>query len=103
MKEWRQEWFGSSEIDSRGAESLGLTEGEMGMQHAAGDLHDAEDVDQAFASMMIDHHEGAVRMSELALEKGQHNEIRDLAEQIIAAQEREIEIMQAHAGGEHHE
>jgi uncharacterized protein (DUF305 family) len=103
MKEWRQEWFGSSEIDSQGAESLGLTESEMGMQHAAGDLDDAEDIDQAFASMMIDHHEGAVRMSELALEKGQHGELRDLAERIIAAQEREIEIMQQHAGEMHHE
>jgi uncharacterized protein (DUF305 family) len=102
MKGWRQEWFGSSEIDPEGAEALPLSEAEMGMQHMADDLVGAEDVDQAFASMMIDHHEGAVRMAELAVEQGRHAEIRDLAKRIIAAQEREIEIMQPHAEGEHH-
>jgi uncharacterized protein (DUF305 family) len=102
MTDWRRDWFGSGEIDPEGAESLGLAETEMGMQHAADDLVGAEDVDRAFASMMIDHHEGAVRMAELALDKGQHREIRDLAARIISAQEREIEIMEQHTSGEHH-
>jgi uncharacterized protein (DUF305 family) len=102
MKAWRDEWFGSAEIDPRGAESLGLSEEQMGMQHAAGDLATADDVDAAFAAMMIDHHEGAIRMAELALEQGEHAELRELAEEIIAAQEREIEVMREHAAGVHH-
>jgi uncharacterized protein (DUF305 family) len=102
MKEWRQDWFGSSEIDPEGAKPLGLDEAAMGMQHAADDLVGAADIDQAFAATMIDHHKGAVEMAKLALDEGQHTEIRDLGERIIAAQEREIEIMQPHAAGEHH-
>lgn len=55
-----------------------------------------------FAQMMIPHHEGAVAMAEAARERAEHDEIKELAEAIIAAQEREIEIMRPHAGGQHH-
>jgi uncharacterized protein (DUF305 family) len=41
-------------------------------------------------------------MAEAAKERGQHDEVKDLAEAIIAAQEREIEILEEHASGEHH-
>jgi uncharacterized protein (DUF305 family) len=102
MQAWRADWFGSGEIDPRGAEALGLSDEQMGMQHSAGDIATAGDVDAAFATKMIDHHEGAIRMAELALERGQHAEIRMLAQQIVAAQQREIEIMREHAVGVHH-
>ena len=102
MRGWRENWFGSSIIDPMGADSLGLTETEMGMQHGAG-FSGAEDVNQAFATMMIDHHRGAIRMAELAQERGQHEEIKSLADAIIAAQEREIAVMEKHAGAMHHE
>ncbi len=49
--------------------------------------------DQAFLSEMIVHHEGAVVMAEAALKRAAHQEIKDLAEAIIAAQTREIEQM----------
>ena len=101
MKAWRADWFGSSVIDPQGAETLGLSETEMGMQHDASALADAEDVDATFAAMMIDHHNGAIAMARLAQEKGQHEEIRDLAGAIVAAQEREVAVMKRHAAGEH--
>jgi uncharacterized protein (DUF305 family) len=101
MKDWRAEWFGSAEIDPLGGTFLGLSEDEMGMQHDASALEAADDVDAEFASMMIDHHEGAIAMAKLALERAQHDEIRQLAEEIIAAQEREIDVMRSHAAGEH--
>jgi uncharacterized protein (DUF305 family) len=102
MKSWRAGWFGSSEIDPAGADALGLSEEEMGMQHDASAIEAADDVDSAFASMMIDHHNGAIQMAELALERAQHEEVRQLAEEITEAQLREIGIMEKYVdGGEH--
>ena len=102
MRQWRQEWYGSSAIDPSGGEALGLSEQELGMQHAA-DFSTVDDVDQAFAAMMIEHHQGAVTMAKMALEDGQHSEIKELAGAIIDAQEREISVMEPHTGGMHHE
>jgi len=101
MLEWRQTWYGSSEIDPNGAAALGLSELQMGMQHDAGDLSTAEDVDQAFAAMMIDHHQGAITMASLALDRADHDEITELAEAVIHAQQAEIDVMEAHAAGVH--
>jgi uncharacterized protein (DUF305 family) len=102
MTRWRAEWFGSAEIDPDGAAALGLSESEMGMQHDADALRDSTDVDTDFAQMMIPHHEGAIAMAKLTADRAQHDELRDLAEAIISAQEREIDVMRAHAGGMHH-
>jgi uncharacterized protein (DUF305 family) len=74
----------------------------MGMLHRPEDLSGTGDVDQAFAEMMIDHHEGAIRMAELARERGQHEEVKKLAEDIIEAQQREIDVMEEHAEAGHH-
>ena len=97
MLAWREEWFGSSEIDPNGADALGMSREEMGMQHDPADLSTAMDVDSAFASMMVDHHNGAIAMARMALEQGEQQEIRDLAAVIIEAQEREVAIMTPHA------
>jgi len=51
------------------------------------------DVD--FAQGMIPHHEGAIAMAEIVLEHGEDDEIRQLTESIIAAQEREIAFLKA--------
>lgn len=104
MKEWREEWFGSAEIDPDGAAALGMDEAEMGMQHDADALAEAEDVDAEFAAMMIDHHAGAIAMAKLAEGRAEHEEIEELARAIIDAQEREIAVLEPHAtaGMEHH-
>ena len=49
--------------------------------------------DAEFAQMMTIHHEGAVEMADLAVEKAQSEEVRGLAEGITAAQGPEIELM----------
>jgi uncharacterized protein (DUF305 family) len=98
MKEWRAEWFGSSDVDPDGAAALGMSDEQMGMEHDADDLLNSGDVDADFATMMIDHHRGAIEMAELALERAEHGELKELAEAIIAAQQREIEVLEPHAG-----
>jgi len=103
MLEWRQQWFGSKsrEPEAAAREVLGLSAAEAGMEHSAADLATADDVDQAFAGMMIGHHVGAIRMAKLAKDKADHDEVKQLAGDIIAAQQREIDIMEKHAMGEH--
>ena len=99
MKEWREEWFGSSTIDPGGAAALGLDEGEMGMEDDAEALRDSTAIDTDFAQMMIGHHQGAIEMAKLAEERAEHEELKELAAAIIEAQEREIEVMRPHASG----
>lgn len=51
--------------------------------------------DQAFLAEMIVHHQGAVEMAQLALTNAKHQEIKDLANGIISAQNKEIAEMKA--------
>lgn len=102
MLEWRKAWYGSSEIEPGAGEALSLSDSQMGMMHgAAEELRDAADVDQMFAEMMIEHHQGAITMASLGLDKAEHDELKDLAEDIVEAQNREIDVMEGHAAGGH--
>ncbi|WP_237565422.1 DUF305 domain-containing protein [Ornithinimicrobium cavernae] len=51
------------------------------------------EADTEFAQMMIVHHEGAIEMADLAIEKAGSDEVRTLAEGISAAQGPEIDTM----------
>ena len=53
------------------------------------------DPDMAFAKGMLPHHEGAVAMAEVELKYGKDDVMRKLAEDIIKAQQSEIELMQS--------
>lgn len=84
--------------DSQGAyvnqvnhESMMHAEMEGMMQGLSGKTGDA--FDQAFLQEMIVHHEGALQMAEAALQNAKHQEIKDLASSIIAAQQSEIAQM----------
>ncbi|HLU11135.1 MAG TPA: DUF305 domain-containing protein [Oceanobacillus sp.] len=53
------------------------------------------DYEIAWLESMIDHHDDALHMSERVLERAEHEELRTLAENIIAAQSAEIATMEA--------
>lgn len=54
-----------------------------------------EDYDRMFLANMIAHHQGAVDMANLALASAKHQEIKDMANNIISAQTKEIGDMQS--------
>lgn len=70
---------------------------EMTMSQMSDDLKNktGDDFDKAFISSMIDHHQGAIDMAELAQKNAKHSEIKDMADDIISAQSNEINMMRA--------
>ena len=52
-----------------------------------------DEFDRAFISMMIEHHQDAVDMAKQAQTSAKHDEIKTLANEIITAQNREIDQM----------
>lgn len=84
MENWRADWY----------PNLETTEG-MHMDMGAMEISPDESVpfDQRFLEAMISHHIGAVVMAEMALQISTREEIRTLAETIIADQNAEIDLM----------
>ncbi len=81
----REGHMGGDAMQMHGA-MQGMTMGLTGLQGDA--------FDKAFLEEMIVHHQGAVAMAQLALTSSKHQEIKDLAQKIIDAQNAEIAQMQ---------
>jgi uncharacterized protein (DUF305 family) len=54
---------------------------------------EGEEYDRMFIANMIEHHKGAVSMANLALTNAKHQEIKNMANDIISAQTKEIKQM----------
>ena len=79
-----------------GSTSATATESESASASASSEVSaDHNDQDTTFAQMMIIHHEGAIEMSQLAIERAESPEVVALAERIAEAQGPEIEEMTA--------
>jgi len=90
LKSIKREEFGTSqvpmEMSKEQMRSMGMM---MNPQHLA----QSKPFDEAFIDAMIPHHRSAIYMAQLAREKSKIPEVKDLAENIVSAQKREIEQM----------
>ena len=73
--------------------TLGLDEEAMGMHGSMAELEDAKPFDREFIDMMIPHHQGAIEMARIEIERGTDDETKRVAQEIIEAQSAEIEEM----------
>jgi len=72
--------------------SMGIGSGGMAREMV---MENGRYSDERFIDAMVPHHEGAVDMAEVALKNAEHEQIRRLAEDIVSAQEAEIEELKA--------
>ncbi len=92
-----REWLEEAGADAGGDHDHDHDEMEgMLSEEELTELREAEgrEFDCLFAEHMIFHHEGAIEMSEDVLEDGRAKRVTDLADEIIAVQREEIEMME---------
>ncbi len=59
------------------------------------DKNSANPIDRGFASEMVAHHQSAIDMADVARDKGEHPQVRKLANDIVAAQQAEIRTLRS--------
>jgi uncharacterized protein (DUF305 family) len=99
MQEWRKAWYPNAgdqpmAYHAEMGHMMEMTPEQKQAMKMSMDLGAAdEEFDLRFINAMIPHHEGAVIMAQDALEKSQRPEIKNLSQEIIQAQESEINQM----------
>ena len=90
LKSIKQEEFGTSNVPMEMNQEQMRS---MGMMMDPQQLANKEPFDKAFIDAMIPHHQSAIYMAQVASEKSKIPEIKELAQDIVSAQKREIEQM----------
>jgi uncharacterized protein (DUF305 family) len=98
MQEWRKEWYPDAGQPSgmMGEEQTGSMMGNGMMDGSMQGMMGGNALDTMFLKMMIPHHQMAVDMSDEALSKAEHPELRALAQEIRDEQSSEIKLMQGY-------
>lgn len=99
MSAWYKEWFGN-EVPAAGTGMMGMTHGggmmQGGMMGATADFNDlknAKPFDKEFIEQMIPHHQMAIMMAQMLAVSAEREEMKQLAGDIIEAQQKEIDQM----------
>jgi len=90
LKDIKKEEFGTSNVPMEMSQEQMRG---MGMMMDPQQLANQEPFDKAFIDAMIPHHQSAIEMAQVALEKSDNPQIKELAENIVSAQQKEIEQM----------
>jgi uncharacterized protein (DUF305 family) len=87
LKSTKMQEFGTSqvpmEMSPRQMQSMGMMDPQ--------ELANRKPFDRAFIDAMIPHHQSAIEMARVASEKSENPQIKELAENIVSAQQAEIE------------
>jgi uncharacterized protein (DUF305 family) len=83
------------DLDGVKKTNLGMSMKDMSMNMNAGMLKTATPFDREFVDMMIPHHQGAIRMARVELAKGKSKALKQVADDVVAAQTKEINGMNA--------
>ncbi len=96
MRQWQADWGYEVTMSgghmSHGGDGMDMGGDMVEMMNKLKDLT-GEEYDKEFLTQMIIHHEQAIEMSKYAEQNAKHQEIKDLAKDIIAAQTKEINDM----------
>ncbi len=102
MRGWLQQWGAPEQMD--GMDGMDHGDMDMGGQSAGGMMSDADmgalggasgaDFDRMWLTMMIAHHEGAIKMAEQVKAESTNPDVIALADAIVAGQKKEIDTMQ---------
>jgi len=93
MRTWREQWYpGAEPTFEMDPAQMNEMMGDEHMQEMMG----SDAADAMFLRMMIPHHQSAIDMSEQALDRAEHPELKELAQQIIDEQSAEIELMEGY-------
>lgn len=93
MKQWYTSWFGNEVPNLGSSMGHGMGGGMMGNETDINILENAKPFDKEFIEQMIPHHQMAVMMSQMLLRSTSRPEMKQLAENIIEAQTKEINQM----------
>src|SRR5215213_8205292 len=72
--------------------SMGMGAGDMARQMV---MENGKYSDERFIDAMVPHHQGAIAMAEVAQKNAEHDEIKELSENIVSTQQAEIEELKA--------
>lgn len=98
MEGWYKAWYGSdvpqdNDENTSRTGMMGQSRGMMGNNADTKTLENASNLDKTFIEEMIPHHQMAIMMANMLLRSTTRSEMRQLAQDIISAQTKEINEM----------